>query len=540
MATLSPENAPEVGLNHDQSASVPLPAHADGAQAVIDYPLSFPHQQVVMGPKNGELKSGGEPLSQSSGPTSMAASESLQNVQNEFSGKAAAAAPLRKSPEKTPRRLSSNLSQGEHLFSSPNELSRPQFDAKMYDAHAAPLEEKKEDEKLRSKKSSKTLKSLGVIHRRQIIDGSTPVTSHLMVSTQFLMEQVSSNKDYEKSITVQGSILDLADNVTDDATPREEGSVAASKSEDSDNEGDTNDYEAFMSKFPTMAPPMMFTDTAPDEGVFESFKPKVGRSKRRRTHGTDASEDMPRSKKKRGKSRKSEDDGLKRSDSNMSEKPDYPPEVRVLPDPTPRPKTHVIEGDSSPQRVCNPLLSLPQFPIGVDPAIEEIPTGGELWNYTNLVFAQPDTWPISFLGRILGFDLPETGIGVPFGEKFDPMSVPVRKEDAWLTIPESGSFSNSVWKKQRFDIPPSGQDDAHLSYMDPLWGNILQTYRGYNESDFKDAGKGYAAHLSPLVLEFAKERGVVVGDQTSFRMATLEDESILRGLDEKVRAFSSG
>jgi hypothetical protein len=303
-----------------------------------------------------------------------------------------------------------------------------------------------------------------------------------------------------------------------------------------------------------MAPPVTLSEIESkydsrvlDESVYASFMPKfrVGKKKgtkrRRIEHHSEieVNEDArPRPKKKRSRSSKSrketaDNDTLKRSDSLIStdsRASDYPTDVRILPDTTPKPKTHVIDGDDDPQRICNPLLTLPQFPTGNDPPLDEIPTGGELWNIANLHFADPDTYPISYLARLLGFDVPEIGNGVPFAQLFDPMTVPVTNNDPWMDVPDAGIFGSEVWKK-------CDNDDAFLSYIDPLWAHVLQTFRGYNENDFKDAGKGYQAHLSPLVLEFAEERGVLTKDQISFRMATLEDEDSLRRLDQKVRAM---
>eukprot|EP00804_Cyclotella_cryptica_P022786 CCRYP_005004-RB/>CCRYP_005004-RB protein AED:0.04 eAED:0.04 QI:4606/0.92/0.93/1/0.35/0.26/15/2034/1703 len=397
----------------------------------------------------------------------------------------------------------------------------------------------------KGKRASKGLKQLGVIRKRQSVDNSDEI--------QFLSNQATSTKDFDDKTAAPGYILGIAARVTDGgATPMEDMPGSRSADEDVTDErlGERLDHDAFMNGFPSMAPPMTLSDIGSkydsgvlDESVYTSFIPKIrdGKkkgTKRRRTdnhNNKEVIEDAPpRSKKKRARSSKSrkestDNDALKRSDSLMStdsRASDYPTDIRVLPDPTPRPKTHVIDGDDNPQRICNPLLTLPQFPSGSDPPLDEIPTGGELWNIANLQFADPDTYPISYLARLLGFDVPEVGNGVPFAQEFDPMTVSVMKSDPWMAVPDAGSFCDEVWKK-------CDNDDVVLSYMDPLWANILQTFTGYNENDFKDAGKGYQTHLSPLVLEFAEERGILTKDQISFRMATLEDEDSLRRLEEK-------
>eukprot|EP00986_Skeletonema_menzelii_P009435 scaffold4301_cov144-Skeletonema_menzelii.AAC.2 len=210
--------------------------------------------------------------------------------------------------------------------------------------------------------------------------------------------------------------------------------------------------------------------------------------------------------------------------------------VRVLPDMTAKPKVAFVEGDANPNRLCNPLLRLPQFPDGLDPPIEEIPQGGELWNLADLHWAEPDTYPISYLARLLGFDVPEEGIDQPFAENFDPMSVKMMKDDTdpWACVPNRGSFIDHVWKNADTHEGAGRNDDLKLSYCDPLWANIINSYRGFNESDFKDAGKGFTDDLLPDCLEFALERGVLSKEKgVSFRFGNPTDVDLLQPLADK-------
>lgn len=235
---------------------------------------------------------------------------------------------------------------------------------------------------------------------------------------------------------------------------------------------------------------------------------------------------------------------------------------RALPDLAPRPRRYEISTDDDPNRVCNPLLSLPQFPAGIAPPIEDVPQGGELWNMSNLHFHDPDTYPVGYLARVLGFDVPEEEEEDgrredPPGRKFDPASVG-RSEDRGerdaMAIPKRGSFCDRVWKGglggARANVvggdsaaaPPNYDDGMHddlkLTYSDPLYVNILSSYRGYNDDDFKDAGKGFVDELSALCLNYAKERGVLPGkksDGVSFRFGDEKDEQALTSLAEKVR-----
>jgi hypothetical protein len=268
---------------------------------------------------------------------------------------------------------------------------------------------------------------------------------------------------------------------------------------------------------------MMFGDTPVDD-VYSSFMPEK-RKRRRDASAAAAAASTANAKeskkKKRGRS-------LKRSDSNHSidSIPNYfPPiaDVRTLPDTTSKPPTHVIANDTDPHRISNPLLVLPSFPNGVDVPLEEIPSGGELWNIAELVFGEADTWPVWYLGRLLGFDLPLEDVSDP---DWNVESVAVKKDDGCKEIPSLGRFV-SIYKNEN--------DDDKLSYMDPLWKNLCRTFGGYN-GDFRDAGKGYAAELSPVVGYFAKERGILCYGVV-FRMATVEDLGVLLALEEKVCGF---
>ena len=234
--------------------------------------------------------------------------------------------------------------------------------------------------------------------------------------------------------------------------------------------------------------------------------------------------------------------------------------TRALPDFAPRPTRYEISTDDDPNRVCNPLLSLPQFPAGIAPPIEDVPQGGELWNMSDLHFHDPDTYPVGYLARVLGFDVPEEEEEDgrredPPGRKFDPASAG-RSEDRGerdaMAIPKRGSFCDRVWKGglggARANVVDSAaaspnyddgmHDDLKLTYSDPLYVNILSSYRGYNDNDFKDAGKGFVDELSALCLDYAKERGVLPGkksDGVSFRFGDEKDEQALTSLAEKVR-----
>jgi hypothetical protein len=238
--------------------------------------------------------------------------------------------------------------------------------------------------------------------------------------------------------------------------------------------------------------------------------------------------------------------------------------VRTLPDFTPQPQQYTITSDHRPHRIYNPLLQLPQFPDGNDPPLDEIPQAGELWNISDIHFHDPDTYPISYMARVLGFHVPVDGCGQEFGQAFDPMSLARCNEEGEqnaMMIPERGSFCDRIWKGRHLDkktaygnvgnslaIASSSSssrgingndhgmhDDRKLTYSDPLYTNILSSYRGYNDNDFKDAGKGYLDEISPHCLEFARQRGVLGNDNdVSFRFGSDKDEETISSLAEKV------
>lgn len=509
--------------------------------------------------------------------------------------------PSRNSPEKTPRKLStvpSSADEGGGGLKHPPELlldensnggqqQQPTAHPTMAPsgpgdalptsqeatATAPPPPKQVKKKKMRSSKTTKTL---------QRVKESVAVTQFLSSQQQQQGGTSSTanttNTNYNQRIDLPGNIMDIAHRITDggDDTPVETGSAAGASFKSDEGSTNSNNYNhptatdgivngidmSIMSKFPTMAPPMSFEDTPIDDAVYSSFVPLVGKKNKRRRaannnhdeSNTTTTTGTSRTKKKKGRKRKSDEgssgNAIKRSDSNRSMDMDsssfsqleqqrhYYQEVRVLPDPTPKVKSHVIRGDDMPQRISNPLLALPVYPRGHDPALEDIPTGGELWNMANLHFCDPDTFPISYLGRVLGFDIPECGAGQPFGQSLDvdKLSTVNEKEDPWMEVPEVGHFVDQIWKKTFHNKNTGSGDDAVLSYMDPLYANILQTYRGYNGTDFVDAGKGYSEYLSPLILEFAKEKGIVNNNDVSFRMAMSDDEKALLALEAKCQS----
>ena len=363
---------------------------------------------------------------------------------------------------------------------------------------------------------------------------------------QFLSSSVTSRSsrsggtkvNFRNRETHDKSLSEIIANVPDDATNESNGILLKKKDPQLS-------YESINGIIPTMAPSMLDGQPA----VPPDYAAAFGRNKKRKRgtkdgKGCTANRRGSASNSKNKRSRRSNDGSMSGTPSSVggaatslsSKRDSANLQVRVLPDMTPKPKVAFVEGDQNPNRLCNPLLRLPQFPDGLDPPIEEIPQGGELWNLADLHWAEPDTYPISYLARLLGFDVPEEGVNEPFAKDFDPATVKMMKDDSdpWSCMPSRGSFSDRVWKKPESLEGNGKSDDLNLSYCDPLWANIISSYRGFNDSDFKDAGKGFADNLSTDCLKFAYERGVLSKEKgISFRFGTPNDLELLQPLAYK-------
>eukprot|EP00581_Thalassiosira_minuscula_P002256 CAMPEP_0183744812 /NCGR_PEP_ID=MMETSP0737-20130205/65920_1 /TAXON_ID=385413 /ORGANISM="Thalassiosira miniscula, Strain CCMP1093" /LENGTH=2099 /DNA_ID=CAMNT_0025980465 /DNA_START=245 /DNA_END=6544 /DNA_ORIENTATION=- len=472
------------------------------------------------------------------------------------------------------------------------------------------------------KKASKTLASLGKVReslenmvkketrsagakekKRELVESEPqpPLPEVEPSKIQFLAKQTGETKDFNKRVTMDGTILDRIA-----AVPKTGPSLKKEKS-------------AKSSKLirngvmPTMAPPMFKdrpsssdVDKMMEESLLEmeksSKKKKKKKGKKRgrdsvssleaidsaaATEGTekkrgkkrdrDENGDASSHKRKKARGKKSGKKGGK-SDlysgkgpstanknattnakgvkpptspsmaSSSSSKAPYSspfksPRCRTLAFAPPAPKLYNISTDESPNRIPNPLLRLPQFPNSANYAsndgiipIEDIPQAGELWNLANLHYATPDTYPISYLARVLGFDVPEDGLGKEFGGSFDPSEVGRMEDrsDAAEETVEVGDFVPRIWTGDasmatvQNNLQSNGlADDLNLSYCDPLWSTILASFRGYvnNEDDFPACtGKnmGFEDTLSEVCLEFARERGVLAKEKKEKKASTEE------------------
>lgn len=141
-----------------------------------------------------------------------------------------------------------------------------------------------------------------------------------------------------------------------------------------------------------------------------------------------------------------------------------------------------IASDEAPDRITNPLFHLPVPPK--NDSIEEPMNGAELYDTTELVYCRPDTYPLSYLARVLGFDVP-----IPDLEQTQPFPTPLpetlklrttQEEDPFLKIPNLGRapFPQQTTKENNGKIAKGVMGDLDdqqtLDYMDPVYRILLQ------------------------------------------------------------------
>ena len=105
----------------------------------------------------------------------------------------------------------------------------------------------------------------------------------------------------------------------------------------------------------------------------------------------------------------------------------------------------------------------------------------EFMNSASLVFYRPDTYPISFLARLLGFevDVPTEDEATDFPQfptpLPDPKTLPLRKDKVFLTIPPEGkSFRHTPKFNDSKAILGDLDDQRVLDFIDPVYKSFLQ------------------------------------------------------------------
>ena len=126
--------------------------------------------------------------------------------------------------------------------------------------------------------------------------------------------------------------------------------------------------------------------------------------------------------------------------------------------------------DSNEQRRVHPLLTWPPLLEQQQhdkPQQQQQQHASELWPLQDVYFPPPDTYPISYQARLLGFDMPLEQEEKPTFYH-DKMLQKSTDDDIALQLPKEGIFAST--KKQDDD-----SDDAVIQdCMDPMYESLLQ------------------------------------------------------------------
>jgi hypothetical protein len=151
-----------------------------------------------------------------------------------------------------------------------------------------------------------------------------------------------------------------------------------------------------------------------------------------------------------------------------------------------------IETDQDPNRLVNPLLEPLPFTGATTPAgtsSDGTPTGtifqaGELLLAPEIVYHQPDTYPISYLARLLGFDVPVADQDTAFPTPVpDIASLPLATKKANPATLSTGETTTSMPEPTVCQPLGDTDDQCTLDYIDPVYKSLLQ--QGYDRSDLR-------------------------------------------------------
>jgi hypothetical protein len=169
--------------------------------------------------------------------------------------------------------------------------------------------------------------------------------------------------------------------------------------------------------------------------------------------------------------------------------------------------------DKAPDRWVNPLLELPSAASQNEPI-----QGSELYVPTELAFCPPDTYPLSYLARLLGFHVPVPSLEDPTvypTPLLDMAELPLKSsssvvalgghQDPFLEIPKQGPgirmnhhhhHHHHSPHHRRFRYSGGGDmDDQHkLDYIDPVYATMLQ--QGFQKTLLKAANSNLAAKFA--------------------------------------------
>ena len=176
------------------------------------------------------------------------------------------------------------------------------------------------------------------------------------------------------------------------------------------------------------------------------IQPQQAASKATKTQPQDSSENG----KKLGKKKRRSADGSNRAKRTKRRTHDNMPSLSFS-----------IVSDEAPDRITNPLLGTPRG---------ENMNGAEFFDTTELVYCRPDTYPLSYLARLLGFDVPIPDFEKP--KEFPstlPTDLKLKEDDVFSKIPKPGPSAN-----YRRVTTMGDWDDQHtLDYMDPVYKSLL-------------------------------------------------------------------
>ena len=196
--------------------------------------------------------------------------------------------------------------------------------------------------------------------------------------------------------------------------------------------------------------------------------------------------------------------------------------------------------DDFPKRITNPLLEMPHyrsapkgFPGTGSLPIESIPQGSEFWKPMQLYFPIPDTFPLSYIGRILGFDAELANQAIENREKpdenIDLASLLVKEcqNDNWKLSSRKGQFSRYL---ECLGTPQTNENTLKFHEIDPMWKAIMEQYRGFRDDLYKpspEVNKG--DFINDQCIKFAS-RLKIIDDDFIFRPAKVDDVKSLTSL----------
>jgi hypothetical protein len=195
-------------------------------------------------------------------------------------------------------------------------------------------------------------------------------------------------------------------------------------------------------------------------------------------------------------------------------------------------KVTVTIVDPNPDRIVNPLLEVPQGSMTGEANL----LVSEFVRLLPIFFPEPDTFPLSYYAKLLGFSLRED---VSLEEQNGKWLLEDEngKSDPWFNIPPLGKFG-IVFRDTAFNPTLDYVDkrgvrcDQYLDYVDPVWLELLNDVTSYQESSTRAATELKESRIiSKDCVSLAKSLGLVSGGVT-FRVGGVEDAFALSNFNE--------